>query len=299
VALDQALTLESLKLVLPEDGRPDEARRRLLEGFFALKREVTVELLAACCEHASAEDLDELGGACFALREEAHWREDRRAWVRQEFTLLRLAARAADRPGHALLIQSLEKAFRGLADRILPHLDAGATEQWALFAFGALHERDAQALRRELPALLQAVDARLVDPLAPSSASPTPPTPSPAPQPIPPPEQEALSGATGPNRYACRTSSEPARPTEGLPPQEVPTSSALTPSANSFGGTAAPARAPSGGAEPLGEADSAQRQAAHLLEVGTPPPNSEHPARLRRSGEETGAGVRALSPERG
>ena len=155
VGLDQALTLESLKLALPEEGREDPARRRLLEGFFSLKREVTVELLAACCEHASKEDLEELVGACFALREEAHWQEDRRGWVHQEFELLRLAARAADRPGHALLIQSLEKAFQGLADRVLPHLDAAAIEQWALFAFNALVERDAQALRQELPALAE------------------------------------------------------------------------------------------------------------------------------------------------
>jgi GntR family transcriptional regulator, transcriptional repressor for pyruvate dehydrogenase complex len=221
VALDEALTLESLKLALPEEGRPDPDRRRLLEGFFALKQEVTVELLAACCEHAHKEDLDELIGACFALREEAHWKEDRRSWVHKEFELLRLAARAADRPGHVLLIQSLEKAFRGLADRVLPHLDAAAIEQWALAAFNALVERDAQALRQALPALLKAVDAPLLDPIAPVRRRPTPP-PSPAAEPTPPPvAEEAVSGADRTNRYACHTSSQPARPTEGLFPQEV------------------------------------------------------------------------------
>jgi DNA-binding FadR family transcriptional regulator len=222
VPLDQALTLESLKLALPEEGRPDPDRRRLLEGFFALKQEVTVELLAACCEHASKEDLYELSGACFALREEAHWKEDRRGWVHKEFELLRMAARAADRPGHALLIQSLEKAFRGLADRVLPHLDAAAIEQWALVAFNALVERDAQTLRQELPKLLKAVDAPLLDPLAPVRRPPTPPKPSPAVEPTPSPvEEEAVSGADRPNRYACHTSSQPARPTEGPIPQEV------------------------------------------------------------------------------
>jgi GntR family transcriptional regulator, transcriptional repressor for pyruvate dehydrogenase complex len=226
VGLDQALTLESLKLALPEEGRPDPDRRRLLEGFFALKREVTVELLVACCEHASHEDLDELKGACFALREEAHWQEDRRGWVHKEFELLRLAARAADRPGHALLIQSLEKAFRGLANRVLPHLDAAAIEQWALAAFNALVERDSQAVRQQLPVLLKAVDAPLLDPLAPVRRTPPAPTPSPAAEPTPPPmEEEALSGADRPNRYACPTSSEPVRPTEGLPSQTGPASS--------------------------------------------------------------------------
>jgi GntR family transcriptional regulator, transcriptional repressor for pyruvate dehydrogenase complex len=227
VALDQALTLESLKLLLPEESHPDPVRCRLLEGFFALKREVTVELLAACCEHACSEELDELVGACFALREEAHWKEDRTGWVRQEFALLRMAARAADRPGHALLIQSLEKAFRGLSDRVLPHLDAEAIEQWALFVFGALVERDAQALRQQLPTLLKAVDARLLEPLAPVRERQ--PTPSPAEAPSHPPVdpshplvEEALSGADRPNRYACHTSSEPARPMEGLSPEVEP-----------------------------------------------------------------------------
>src|SRR3954469_5505033 len=177
VALDQALTLESLKLALPEQGRPDPDRRRLLEGFFCLKREVTVELLVACCEHASKDDLDELAGACFALREEAHWQETRRGGVDREFELLRMAARAADRPGHALLIQSLEKAFRGLSDRVVPHLEAAAIEQWALAAFNARVGRDTQALRQQLPALLEAVDAPLLDPIAPVRRRATPPTP--------------------------------------------------------------------------------------------------------------------------
>jgi hypothetical protein len=233
--LGQALTLESLKLALPEEGRPDPDRRRLLEGFFALKREVTVELLTACSEHAHDEDLKRLAGECFSLREEARWQEDRRRWVRKEFELLRLAALIADRPGHVLLIQSLEKAFWGLADRILPHLDAEALGQWALFAFDAVFERNVQALRNELPARLKAIDAALLDHLAPDGESRTPPVPSPAPEPSPQAGEEALSGADRPNRYACHTSSEPARPTEGLPAQEVPGSAASEPGCGGLG----------------------------------------------------------------
>ena len=214
VGLDQALTLESLKLVLPEEGREDPARRKLLEGFFALKREVTVELLVACCEHATQEDLDELVGACFALREEAHWQENRRGWVHKEFELLRLAARAADRPGHALLIQSLEKAFRGSRTGYSPTWMRRPSNRWALAAFNALVERDTQALRQELPALLKAVDAPLLDPLAPVRRRPTPPTPSPAAEPTPPPvEEEAVSGANRPSRVD-RGSCPPRPPTD-------------------------------------------------------------------------------------
>jgi GntR family transcriptional regulator, transcriptional repressor for pyruvate dehydrogenase complex len=212
VALDQALTLESLKLALPEEGHTDPGRRRLLEGFFALKREVTVELLAACCEHASDEDLKHLAGEYFSLREEARWQEDRRSWVRKEFELLRLAARTADRPGHVLLIQSLEKAFRGLSDRVLPHLDGEALCQWALFAFDAVFERNVQALRDELPARLKAVDAALLDHLAPDRESRTPPAPSPASALSLAAGGAAVSGADRPNRYACHTSFPPGKP---------------------------------------------------------------------------------------
>jgi hypothetical protein len=154
---------------------------------------------------------------------------------------------------------------------VLPHLDAAAIEQWALVAFNALVARDAQTLRQELPKLLKAVDAPLLDPLAPVRRPPTPPKPSPAVEPTPPPvaeealsgadrpnrpalptpspapepthtlEETALSGANSPNRYACHTSSEPARPTEGLLPPLEP-----TPSASLSGGN--PGNSPSASA---------------------------------------------------
>ena len=73
VAVGQAVSLENLGLLLNGRGGLYPGGLRMLEGYFALKRDVTVELLAACCEHASARDLDRLQEACFALREEARW----------------------------------------------------------------------------------------------------------------------------------------------------------------------------------------------------------------------------------
>jgi DNA-binding FadR family transcriptional regulator len=210
VALNEALSLESLKLVVPE-GRTDLDRRRLLEGYFSLKREVTVELLAACCEHASKEDVDLLLDASFALREETRWQEERKGWVLREFNLLRLAARAADRPGHALLILSLEKAFRSLADHVLGSLQPEALQKWAQCVFNALCDRDAQTLRRELPALLKAADEPLLDHLAPVREADI------ATEPAPTTAEEPLPGAAGTNRYACHTSSRTTRRTEGPP----------------------------------------------------------------------------------
>src|SRR5688572_3418832 len=67
VVLDEALTLENLGLALHDEH--SEGSRRLLEGYFALKRQVTVELLADCCTHASEAALDVLGRACLALPE--------------------------------------------------------------------------------------------------------------------------------------------------------------------------------------------------------------------------------------
>src|SRR6185503_12762277 len=80
---------------------------------------------------------------------------------------LRLAACAVDRPGHLLLIQSLERAFWAMAERVLPHLNSQAVQEWALCALYALGERNAQELRRELPPLLQACDERVLGGLAP------------------------------------------------------------------------------------------------------------------------------------
>ncbi len=212
VPLDEAVTLENLSVVLDGDGRLQPGRRRLLEGYLALKRDVTVELLATCCAGASAAYLDELGQACYALRDAARWATEGGSWARQEFELLRLAALAADRPGHMLLIQSLERSFRGMAKWMQPHLDAEATQSWALCAMNALAERDLPALKTRLPALLQAGDDRLLLRLAPPSQIPersaarrahSEPTPS------TPPSPEATRGEVpeevAPTQSDCRT----------------------------------------------------------------------------------------------
>jgi len=159
VPLDVAVTLENLSVVLHQNGPAQAERRRLLEGFLALKRETAVELLAACCEHASAQDMDKLEGLCFELSNSPHWEPKPGKWAGLEFELLRVAAQAANRPGQELLLQSLERSYRGMARQLLPLLNAKATRQWAFHAYQALFEKDASKLRRELPALLQASDA--------------------------------------------------------------------------------------------------------------------------------------------
>jgi len=194
--LEEAVTLENLSLALHAIGPAHPERLLLLEGYLALKRETAVELLAACCEHASKRDLDQLVDACFALREAARWEPEGRRWAELEFGLLRLAAGVAERPGHFLLIQSLERSFRGMAGRVAPHLDSKATYQWAECAFHALHERDAQAVRRELLALLKAGDERLLSSLAPvHKAGVTPEIPSPT--------VELLSGEKSESGFAA------------------------------------------------------------------------------------------------
>jgi hypothetical protein len=55
---------------------------------------------------------------------------------------LRLAAHVADRPGQALLLQSLERSYRAMAKHLLPHVDAKSIRNWALCAFQALGEKD-------------------------------------------------------------------------------------------------------------------------------------------------------------
>ncbi len=168
VALDEALTLENLGLALHGEGSLSPERRLLLEGYLSLRREVTVELLSTCCEHASEADLDRLGQACFALEDAARWVQDRSRWVALEFELLRLAAAAASRPGHLLLIQSLERAFRAMAERVLPCMDSQSISQWARCAMDALAERQVQALRTHLSELLLARDERVLAALAPT-----------------------------------------------------------------------------------------------------------------------------------
>jgi DNA-binding FadR family transcriptional regulator len=168
VALDEALTLENLGMVLHGEGSLSPERRLLLEGYLSLKREVTVELLSACCEHASQAELDRLGQACFALEDTARWGQERSRWVALEFELLRLAAAAARRPGHLLLLQSLERAFRAISERVLPYLDNQSVAAWARCAMHALGDREMQPLRTQLPALLEARDEHVLAALAPA-----------------------------------------------------------------------------------------------------------------------------------
>jgi GntR family transcriptional repressor for pyruvate dehydrogenase complex len=207
VVLDEAVTLESLSVVLHSDARTQPDRGRLLEGFFALKREATVELLAACCDQASAAELRQLEDVCFLLRESAHWNEDSGDWAQHEFGLLRLAARIANRPGHFLLIQSLERAFWAMVERLAPHMNSKAVQAWAQCALTGLKEKNALALRRELSPLLQACDEQLLGNLVPKSraagtcepscAAVTPLLPGESPSEV---SREELPGAVGPNR---------------------------------------------------------------------------------------------------
>ncbi|NOK13049.1 FadR family transcriptional regulator [Corallococcus exercitus] len=169
VALDESLTLENLGLAL-HDERSEECRR-LLEGFFSLKRQVLVELLADCCARASQSALEQLESACFRLWDAARWHPGARC-AEVEFELLRLAAQVAERPGHLLLIQSLQRALRGNASRLLSFMGGESLRQWAVCAMGALGERDARALQDQLPALLKACDERVLDDFAPTSHEP-------------------------------------------------------------------------------------------------------------------------------
>lgn len=162
VALDEIVNLELLGVALKGEGPARPERSRLLEGFLALKRELTVELLVACCERGSKLELDRLADACLALRDAARWEENRGRWAAWEFELLRQAARVADRPGHLLLIHSLERSFWGMAGRVLPHLDSAAICRWAECALYALAEKDVQGLRRDLPPLLEVGDEGLL-----------------------------------------------------------------------------------------------------------------------------------------
>ncbi|EAU66258.1 transcriptional regulator, GntR family protein [Stigmatella aurantiaca DW4/3-1] len=230
-----AVTLENLGVVLEGPGAAHPERRKLLEGLLALKRETAVELLAACCQQASARDLDTRAGLCFELAEAARWDDNPGRWAQWEFELLRQAARAVDRPGQALLLQSLERSYRGMARRLVPHLNAQATRQWALCALHALAAKDEQSLRRELPALLQASDAHLLaslpPPQEPRGSSRPPPCADTAPSHPTSEHEEAperLPEATGPNQSACQTGLSQRAPTGG-PPSEAPSSDLRTP----------------------------------------------------------------------
>ncbi|WP_240486950.1 hypothetical protein [Hyalangium minutum] len=161
MVLDETVNLETLGVALQGEGPAHPERSRLLEGFLSLKRELMVELLAICGERASKEELDLLANACLALRDAARWEENRGQWAVWEFELLRRAARVADRPGHVLLIHSLERSFWKMAGRVLPHLDSEAICRWAECAFYALVTKDVQALRKDLLPLLESCDERL------------------------------------------------------------------------------------------------------------------------------------------
>lgn len=224
VALEKAVTLENLSIVLHGEGRARPEKEWLLEGYFTLKREMTVDLLAACCEHASKEELSQLEEACFALSETVPWEQQSR-WVEREFELLRLAARVANRPGHFLIVQSLERSFWRMADKLMPHLDCEAIRQWSRYVLHAFFERDVQALRQKLPALLQASDEPLLSSVVPARESDdAPQTSQPSMQPLDEgksqsePVEHELPGAVLPNTSACPTGSCPASPTGSLPP---------------------------------------------------------------------------------
>ncbi|WP_404366513.1 FadR/GntR family transcriptional regulator [Corallococcus coralloides] len=165
VALDESLTLENLGLAL-HDARSPQARW-LLEGYFSLKRQVLVELLVDCCTRASDRDLDRLGSACFRLQDAARW-ESGATCAQAEFELLREAAHVAERPGHVLLVQSLQRAFMGGAAKLLPLLGGAALRAWASRAMAILHERDVRALQHELPALMKACDELVLNAFSPA-----------------------------------------------------------------------------------------------------------------------------------
>ncbi|WP_052518654.1 GntR family transcriptional regulator [Archangium violaceum] len=162
VAVEHAVTLESLGVTLHPLERARPGRQRLLEGYFELKRETAVTLLVRTCEHASEKELEQVSTACFALRDGARWDDGSRRWVEQEFALLRMAADAADSPGHFLLVQSLERAFWGMAGVLRTLLSSEAVRHWSEQTLSWLYDRDAQALRRDLPPLLLVSDEHVL-----------------------------------------------------------------------------------------------------------------------------------------
>jgi DNA-binding FadR family transcriptional regulator len=162
VAVEHAVTLESLGVVLHAMGHARPDRQRLLEGYFELKRETLVALLVRTCEHASEKALEQVSTACFALREGSRWDDGSRRWVEQEFELLRMAAKAAEAPGHYLLVQSLERAFWGMAGVVQPLLRSEAVRHWSEQTLSWLYDRSVEVLRRDLPPLLRAGDEPVV-----------------------------------------------------------------------------------------------------------------------------------------
>jgi GntR family transcriptional regulator, transcriptional repressor for pyruvate dehydrogenase complex len=168
VVMEQAVRLENLGTALLGEGSSRPERQQMLAAYLELKREVTLELLAACCEQASEEELEKVRNACFLLGDAACWEMKRPSWVALEFELLRQAALAAQRPGHWLLIQTLEQACRSMAGRVEPYLDSPALYPWTQCAMEALCSKDVKEMRSRLPGLLQASDERVLQALAPS-----------------------------------------------------------------------------------------------------------------------------------
>ncbi|QRN97523.1 FadR family transcriptional regulator [Archangium violaceum] len=162
VALERAVTLESLSVALHTEALARPGRQRLLAGYFELKRQTTVELLVRCCEHVSEEHREPLDETCFWLEDGARRDEGDRRWVALEFELLRRAARAADLPGHFLLVQSLERAFWGMAELVWPHLAPKAVSHWVNQMSRWLDERDGTAMRTGLPPLLLSCDEHVL-----------------------------------------------------------------------------------------------------------------------------------------
>jgi GntR family transcriptional repressor for pyruvate dehydrogenase complex len=168
VVMEEAVRLENLGTALLGEGPSRPERHMLLAGYLELQRQVTVELLAACCEKASEEELEKVRSACFLLADAVCWELKRPQWLAMEFELLRQAARVAQRPGHLLLIQTLEQGCRGIAGRVEPYLDSASLYQWTQCAMEALCSKEVQAVRSRLPALLQASDERVLQALAPT-----------------------------------------------------------------------------------------------------------------------------------
>ena len=192
-----------------------------------LSEAVTLENLSVALHGESPTYLEEqrkLEDACFALWSTAPW-EDQWFWTKREFELMRLAALTANLPGHFLLVRTLERSFRGMAGRLLPHLDCEAIRKWSLCAFHALCERDVKALQRELPTLLNSADEPLLDSLAPANQEDIAPLASQSSlEPLPRVEAEPAStpgeqpGAILANRSACQTGSCSTPPIEVLSP---------------------------------------------------------------------------------
>lgn len=281
VTLEEAVTLENLGVAVHAQGPAHPQSQRLLEGFLELQRQTTVELFAACCEHACEADRGRLREACFALQEAARWQHSSE-WARQQFELLRLAAQAANRPGHLLLVQSLERSFWAMAERLLPHLDAQTTSRWAQCALHALSDRDAQALRQEGLSLLQAGDERLLHSLGHGrEAADTVETPSSPAEPLPvqhsqpEAERDEPPAAACPNLSTCPTGSFQLPPAG--PPPEPPAAAFPNLSTCPTGWCPVPEGVSAGAAAAWRETPAAASQSPRADRASSPPGSPASP----------------------